>query len=63
MRIINYIFSEVEFKSPLLGISSSISRGGGGGGGSVIKGACGAVAVRGEGMMFRPYKQWTKQGF
>ena len=60
MRIINYIFSEVGFKSLLLGISSSISRGGGG---SVIKGACGAVAVRGEGMMFRPYKQWTKQGF
>ena len=60
MRIINYIFSEVEFKSPLLGISSSISHGGGGG---MIKGACGAVAVRREGMMFRPHKQWIKQGF
>jgi len=35
MRIINYIFSEVTFKSLLLGISSSISHGGGGRG--VIK--------------------------
>ena len=37
MRIINYIFSEVRFKSLLQEISSSISHGGGGGG--VIKGA------------------------
>jgi len=61
MRIINYIFSEVTFKSLLLGISSSISHGGGGRG--VIKEAWSAVAVRREVMMFRPYKQWTKQGF
>jgi hypothetical protein len=37
MKITNYTFSEVVFKSLLLGISSSISHDGGGGG--VIKAA------------------------